>query len=93
MTTFLYENGDGKVFDEHGNETCVYQMEIDNEQYPLEQLTNYDQYVDLKPPEKTTRMKTEDPEDQTTDEKTLKKSGQHRFYKDFENEAFFFQSL
>jgi hypothetical protein len=42
MATFLFGNGDGKVFNEHGNETHVYEMEIDNEQYPLEQLTSYD---------------------------------------------------
>jgi hypothetical protein len=58
MTTFLYEN-DGKIFNEHEKETHVYEMEIDNEQYSLEQLTTYDQYIDLKPPEKTIRNKNQ----------------------------------
>ncbi|CEG84661.1 hypothetical protein RMATCC62417_18430 [Rhizopus microsporus] len=71
MATFLYENGDGKVFDEHGKETQVYEMEIDNGQYPLERLTTYDQYIDLKPPEKTIRIKIEEPEEEMTDRQTL----------------------
>ncbi|KAG1256960.1 hypothetical protein G6F66_014759 [Rhizopus arrhizus] len=27
-------------------------MEVDDETYPLDSVTNYDQYIDLKPPEK-----------------------------------------
>ncbi|RCI04950.1 hypothetical protein CU098_012951 [Rhizopus stolonifer] len=54
---------DGKVFDEYRDETRVYKMEVDNEQHPLEQLKSYNQYIDLKPPKKPTRMKIEEPEE------------------------------
>ncbi|KAG1368932.1 hypothetical protein G6F61_012764 [Rhizopus arrhizus] len=32
-------------------------MEIDDETYPLDSVTNYDQYIDLKPPEKQVKKK------------------------------------
>lgn len=64
MTTFLFENEQDEVFDEQGNEAQVYQMDVDNEQYPLKQPTCYDQYIDLKPPEKMTNV--ENPEIEAT---------------------------
>ncbi|CEP16997.1 hypothetical protein [Parasitella parasitica] len=92
MTTFLFENGDGKVVDEHGNEVHVYQMEIDNEQYPLEQLTSYDQYLDLKPPEKATIMKIEEREEESAVEENAENriTTTYRSYKDSEKEKFFY---
>ncbi|KAI8375590.1 hypothetical protein EDC96DRAFT_426817, partial [Choanephora cucurbitarum] len=33
------------------------EMEVDNEQFPLEDVTNYDTYMDLKPPERLEKMK------------------------------------
>ncbi|KAI9020955.1 hypothetical protein CLU79DRAFT_703515 [Phycomyces nitens] len=32
-------------------------MEVDLEEYPLDSITNYDQYTDLKPPETPLKMK------------------------------------
>lgn len=51
MNTFLFESGDGNVYDNQGRETHVYELEVDMEQYPLEQLINYDTYMYQKPPE------------------------------------------
>lgn len=92
MATFLFGNGDGKVFNEHGNETHVYEMEIDNEQYPLEQLTSYDQCIDFKPPEKPTRMKIEEPEEELANRQTWEPRivlRDYRSYKDSDKEFFF----
>ncbi|KAI8349670.1 hypothetical protein BD560DRAFT_313935, partial [Blakeslea trispora] len=45
---FFQEDGKGSVFDEYGNEP--FEMEVDNEQFPLENI--YDTYMDLKLPSK-----------------------------------------
>lgn len=91
MTTFLFENGQGEVFDEQGNEAHIYQMDVDNEQYPLEQLTCYDQYIDLKPPEKMTNV--ENPEIEVIGQENPRHgipSREYRKYNDSVKEAFFF---
>ncbi|KAI8364908.1 hypothetical protein BD560DRAFT_311426, partial [Blakeslea trispora] len=49
------EGGKGSVFDEYDNEPV--EMEVDNEQFPLEDVTNYDNYMDLKPPERLEKLK------------------------------------
>ncbi|KAI8075783.1 uncharacterized protein B0P05DRAFT_143904 [Gilbertella persicaria] len=43
-----YENGRVDVVDKFGNEPI--EMEVDEEQYPLDNVTNFDQYLDIKPP-------------------------------------------
>lgn len=43
---FLHENGSGKLYDDSGNE-------VDNEIFPLDEITEYGKYLDLKPPEKS----------------------------------------
>ncbi|OAD67915.1 hypothetical protein PHYBLDRAFT_151000 [Phycomyces blakesleeanus NRRL 1555(-)] len=62
MSTFLFDNGDSKVYDEQGRETHVYGMAVDNNQYSLEQFTTYDQYMDLKPPEKPVKIMEQEAE-------------------------------
>jgi CRISPR/Cas system-associated endonuclease Cas3-HD len=37
---------------ENGEEAVIAEMEVDDETYPLDSVTNYDQYIGLKPPEK-----------------------------------------
>jgi hypothetical protein len=37
---------------ENGEEAIITEMEVDDETYPLDNVTNYDQDIDLKPPEK-----------------------------------------
>lgn len=92
MTTFLYENGDDKVFDEHEKEIHVYEMEIDIEQYPLEQLTTHEQYIGFKSPEKPIRIKIEAPEEEIADWQTLRRriaSREYRSYKGSDKKKFF----
>jgi hypothetical protein len=48
---FIYENGKGEVVDESGN--MHFEMDIDTEAYPIDYITNYDEHLDCKPPEKT----------------------------------------
>ncbi|RCH85382.1 hypothetical protein CU098_006128 [Rhizopus stolonifer] len=74
MNTFIYEDGKGKVFDEQGQEAHIYEMEVDNAQYPLEQLTNYDHYMDLKPPEKPMKTIEETEEEITAHEYTVERT-------------------
>lgn len=50
--TFLYKS-DEMYTDENGVEVVEYQMEVDDEQYPLTTLTTFNSYMDLKPPEKS----------------------------------------
>ncbi|KAG1266388.1 hypothetical protein G6F65_014071 [Rhizopus arrhizus] len=52
MGTFVYEEGHGNFVRENGEEAVITEMEVDDETYPLDSVTNYDQYIDLKPPEK-----------------------------------------
>jgi hypothetical protein len=52
MSTIYFDTGTGKLTDENGNEVIEYQMEVDNEEYPLTSITNFSSYLDLKPPEK-----------------------------------------
>ncbi|KAG0973296.1 hypothetical protein G6F28_013667 [Rhizopus arrhizus] len=52
MSTFVYEDGLGNFVGENGEEAIITEMEVDDETYPLDSVTNYDQYIDLKPPEK-----------------------------------------
>lgn len=56
MTTFRYEDGNGMLTDEYGNEVVEYQMEVDDEQYPLTSVTTFAYYMDTKPPEKTAKV-------------------------------------
>ncbi|KAI8639923.1 hypothetical protein BD408DRAFT_329630, partial [Parasitella parasitica] len=44
-----FEDGRGNTMDEDGLEPV--QMEVDEEAYPLDNITTYDSHLDLKPPE------------------------------------------
>lgn len=45
-----FEDGKGNAMDEDGLEPV--QMEVDEEAYHLDDITNYDPHMDLKPAEK-----------------------------------------
>lgn len=49
------EDGFGNVFDENGNQPV--EMDVDDVNFPLENITNYDFYMDLKPPEREVKIK------------------------------------
>jgi hypothetical protein len=52
MNQFILEDGKGKMFNEDGNEGSVLQMEVDDPSFPLGDVTSFNEYLDLKPPER-----------------------------------------
>ncbi|KAI8376806.1 hypothetical protein BD560DRAFT_326253, partial [Blakeslea trispora] len=57
MDRVLFEDGRGNINDENNEQVCVFEMEADEDEYPLEDVTNFDKYSDSKPPEKSTKAK------------------------------------
>lgn len=86
--TFVYEDGRGNAVDESGN--FVLEMDIDHDNYPLDPVTDYDMYNELKPPE---RPQIVEPVKvtQTPDKSTVRlKKKAYSQYNDKEKEQFFF---
>lgn len=54
---FIHDDGNGVLANDEGEEVVEYQMEIDDEQYPLTSITNLKSYLDLKPPEKPLKVR------------------------------------
>ncbi|KAI7861277.1 hypothetical protein BDF14DRAFT_1739780 [Spinellus fusiger] len=75
------EDGFGNVFDENGNQPV--EMDVDDVNFPLENITNYDSYMDLKPPER--EININNPE-----ETVKKKVGRHKILSD-EHKVFLLQ--
>ena len=88
MSGFVHEDGQGGLFDDNGNEVSIIQMEVDDEMYPLENVTNFDDYNQLKPPEKEERSKGK--EKVTEEDVPAKSSKTYRSYKPFEKERLFY---
>jgi hypothetical protein len=59
MDQFLFEDGKGNLLKEEGKQVFVLEMEVDKVEYPLENITDYDKYMDQKPPEKPIKIKQE----------------------------------
>ena len=74
MNSFIQEDGMGNMLDEEGDQFVELKMEVDEVNYPLDDVTTFDQYNDLKPPEKMQQDKKEVPEEDLSSEK--KKSEQ-----------------
>ncbi|KAI9478673.1 MAG: hypothetical protein EXX96DRAFT_637992 [Benjaminiella poitrasii] len=55
MSIFLY--GRGEPVDENSEEFYIIQTEVDEVNYPLENITDFDYCLDLKPPEKSPKEK------------------------------------
>ncbi|KAG1642430.1 hypothetical protein G6F44_004837 [Rhizopus delemar] len=74
-----HKYGLGNQYDNNGNEVMDVQMEVDNEMYPIEKVTNFDIYIDLKPSEKEAeeRNNSSTQKLQKDDEK-----GSYKHYKD-----------
>ncbi|EIE86055.1 hypothetical protein RO3G_10766 [Rhizopus delemar RA 99-880] len=94
MSQFIIENGKGEMFNENGDKISVLQMEVDDPNFPLGDVTNYDEYHDLKPPEKqkvekneTTIKKKKANDLNENDASTLTT---HRKYKKEDMEYFFY---
>lgn len=45
----MYKDGFENLVEEDREEAVILEMEVDFEEYPLDSVTNYDQYTDLKP--------------------------------------------
>ncbi|KAG1051388.1 hypothetical protein G6F43_006405 [Rhizopus delemar] len=94
MNQFILEDGKGKMFSEDGNEVSVLQMEVDDPSFPLGDVTSFNEYLDLKPPEKpkderkeATNSKVKSDNLSENDASTLRT---HRKYKKEDMEHFFF---
>lgn len=51
MDNIIYRDGLGNQYNIEGSETVYFQIEVDNEMYLIENVTNSGSYTDLKPPE------------------------------------------
>ncbi|RCI06187.1 hypothetical protein CU098_005236, partial [Rhizopus stolonifer] len=61
-SSFVYVDGNGNLTNENGEEHLEFAKEVDDEAYPLGDVTDFAMYTDLKPPEKAVKdvvMKTE----------------------------------
>ena len=47
----------GNIYDENNEQVHVFEMEDDEDEYTLEDVTNFNDYLDSKPPEKSTKAK------------------------------------
>ncbi|KAI9260125.1 hypothetical protein EDC94DRAFT_611822 [Helicostylum pulchrum] len=54
---FVYEDGNGNLRDENGDEAIIIAMEVYEEMYPNKEVTSFGQYMDLKTPEKLQQEK------------------------------------
>lgn len=90
MSKFIYDDGSGKLADEEGNEVYEFDMEIDQEMYPIENVTNFDTYLDLKPPEKEKkRIIKQEINTIETKSALVGIRGRYKHYKDAEKEKLF----
>lgn len=57
MDQFIFEDGSGNLCNEQGGSVAALAMDVDNKQYLLNGITNFREYLDLKPPEKPIKKK------------------------------------
>ncbi|KAG1053337.1 hypothetical protein G6F43_004579 [Rhizopus delemar] len=57
MISFVHEDGLGNMMDDGGKDVVM--MESDSHMFPVEMITDYDQYLDMKPPERMVVTKAE----------------------------------
>ena len=50
MATFIYNDRCGNMQDEAGKDIIQMDMDVDDVMYPIESVTNYSEYLDVKPP-------------------------------------------
>ncbi|KAG1150671.1 hypothetical protein G6F37_000786 [Rhizopus arrhizus] len=73
----------GNQYDNNGNEIMDVQMEVDNEMHPIEKVTNFDIYIDLKPSEKEAKERNNSSAEKSQMDD---KKGSYKHYKDVEKE-------
>lgn len=86
MNDFVHEDGQGNLFNDKGMAVAVVDMEVDEEVYPIETVTNFRMYQELKPPEKPekTNEKKEDRGDVKLENNTTTRI--YKSYKEVEKE-------
>ncbi|KAK4517023.1 uncharacterized protein ATC70_000351 [Mucor velutinosus] len=93
MDQFIFEDGNGNLCNEQGESVAVISTEIDNEQYPLANITNFGEYTYLKPPEKPSKTSetdsVEEDDDEKVDSREIKRK-RYRSYKPEDKDKFFF---
>ncbi|KAI8327422.1 hypothetical protein EDC96DRAFT_580700 [Choanephora cucurbitarum] len=93
MDRVLFEDGRGNIYDENNEQVHVFEMEVDEDEYPLEDVTNFDKYLDSKPLEKSTIAKPSTSTEPAVPESEGKTNRVYRFHKsDVKNHFFFLLS-
>ncbi|KAK4509680.1 uncharacterized protein ATC70_006982 [Mucor velutinosus] len=89
MNDFVHEDGQGNLFNDKGMAVAVVEMEVDEEMYPIETVTNFGMYQELKPPEKPEKNneKKEDRGDVKLENNTTTRI--YKSYKEVEKEQLF----
>ncbi|KAI9323404.1 hypothetical protein BX666DRAFT_1886508 [Dichotomocladium elegans] len=87
MTAFIHEEGLGNMMGEDGKDVAM--LGSDSYLFPIEMIPNYDQYMDLKPPERMVIRKTESNEE-ILSKATAPNRKSYRCYKDAEKEELVF---
>ncbi|KAI8875099.1 hypothetical protein K501DRAFT_154522, partial [Backusella circina FSU 941] len=61
MNRFIYHdsNGTTAMYNENGTQVLETEMEVDEETHPLQNITEFDEYIDEKPPEKPKKISKE----------------------------------
>ncbi|KAI8372264.1 hypothetical protein EDC96DRAFT_425798, partial [Choanephora cucurbitarum] len=93
MDRVLFEDGRGNIYDENSEQVNVFEMEVDEDEYLLEDVTNFDRYLGSKPPEKSTKAKTSTGTEPAVPESEGETNRLYRSYKsDVKNHFFFLLS-
>ncbi|KAI9484139.1 MAG: hypothetical protein EXX96DRAFT_448167, partial [Benjaminiella poitrasii] len=89
MNDFVHEDGQGNLFNDKGMAVAVVEMEVDEGMYPIETVTNFGMYQELKPPEKPEKNneKKEDRGDVKLENNTTTRI--YKSYKEVEKEQLF----
>ncbi|KAG1440261.1 hypothetical protein G6F56_011997 [Rhizopus delemar] len=65
MHQFIFEDGYGNFCDEQGASVAVIDMEVNKDAYHLANITNFGEYMVLKPPEKPIKKSKAKQEDES----------------------------
>jgi uncharacterized membrane protein len=89
--SFIHEDGKENMLDNQGNEVFAVDMEVDKFHHPLENITDLNQYLDIKPPENMEQEKEEKLLEEFNENQLYKKGKRiYRSYKPEDKERFFF---
>ncbi|GAA5798206.1 hypothetical protein HPULCUR_003606 [Helicostylum pulchrum] len=83
MSNFVHEDDQRNLYNDDGLEVNVVEMEVDQDMYPVEMVTDFNIYRDIKPPEKEIKIIAEQPK-KVPDTEEKRNTYQH--YNDIEKE-------